>query len=277
MNFKVYSLVIFITISSFAYSQNIGQKGDSIINYIDINGKKQGYWKKKYKNENIAYEAYFRNDKIYGEYKRYYETGAIQALVKYDKAGNFGRAILYYDDGIKMAEGNYINQNVKDSTWKYYTTDGVLIIEETYKNSKKNGISKRYFRNGKVSQSVPWENGVINGVYTEYYESGQKLIETVYKKGINDGLFYRYHENNATAIKGMYKNNISEGKWQYFDSKGGLIQEIEFKNGKAINENKMLEEFDKHLKEWERNKGNIQEPSENNIFNNKNNSNFNEH
>ena len=98
--------------------------GDTIINYTDINGNKQGHWEKKYQNGTIAYKAEFKNNKLVGEYTRYYQTGTIKAIIKYDITGNKGKAILYWDDGTKMATGNYINQNVKDSIWVYFPRMG---------------------------------------------------------------------------------------------------------------------------------------------------------
>jgi len=268
MILKFFLIISFILLSLNLFSQNIGQHGDTILNYIDINGNKQGHWKKNYQNGNIGYEANFKNNKLVGEYKRYYEVGSIKTIIKYDKTGDKGKAVFYWDDGTKMAVGNYVNQNIKDSIWNYYATDGVLIMQEIYKNGKKNGISKKFWRNGKTSQEVPFENDIINGAYREYYESGQKLIETLYKKGKNDGLFYRYYESNRVAIKGYYKNNVMDGKWQYFDNEGKLIQEIIYKDGKPINEKEINEQFKNQIKEWEKNKGQFSEPNSNMFFEN---------
>jgi uncharacterized protein len=266
MRFGFYILICLIFLSSLLFSQNIGQHGDTIINYIDINGNKQGHWEKKYRNGNIAYKADFKNNKVIGEYKRYYESGPVKSIIKYDKYGNKGKVVFFWDDGTKMAVGNYVNQNVKDSIWLYYATDGILIMLESYKNGKKDGISKKFWRNGKPSQEVPWENDMVNGAYREFYESGKTLVETGYKKGVNDGLFFRYYESNRIAIKGFYKNNMEEGKWQYFDSKGNLLYEIEYKNGVPVNEKQLNEEFKKQMKEWDRNKGKFSEPNDKMFF-----------
>ncbi|GAH37310.1 unnamed protein product, partial [marine sediment metagenome] len=42
---------------------------DTLLNQVDKNGLKQGYWKKYYDNGNIKYEGYFKNDKPTGELK----------------------------------------------------------------------------------------------------------------------------------------------------------------------------------------------------------------
>ena len=68
-------ILIIILLGNAALSQNVGQKGDTLKNYTDINGLKQGYWQKKYYNGNIKYEVYFKNNKPIGEFKRFYESG----------------------------------------------------------------------------------------------------------------------------------------------------------------------------------------------------------
>ena len=83
MKYIFFTILILISINVF--SQNVGQKGDTLKNYKDINGLKQGYWEKPYKNGRIAYKAYFVNDKLVGDYFRYYSNGKQMLKINKDE------------------------------------------------------------------------------------------------------------------------------------------------------------------------------------------------
>ena len=120
-----------------SYSQNVAKGYVTKINYTDINGQKQGHWKKIYPNGKTAYEGNFMNNKPVGEFLRYFESGNICARLIYDKNGEHSTAKLYYEDGKLAAQGNYFVKQ-KDSTWNYYARDGRLIMIENYRCGKKN-------------------------------------------------------------------------------------------------------------------------------------------
>jgi len=82
---KIITTFFISLIVTFVFAQNVGQKGDTLINYKDINGMKQGRWSKKYRNGKPAYHANFKNDKLIGLYQRFYTSGKLSLEVNYDK------------------------------------------------------------------------------------------------------------------------------------------------------------------------------------------------
>jgi antitoxin component YwqK of YwqJK toxin-antitoxin module len=264
MKYIFFTILILISINVF--SQNVGQKGDTLKNYKDINGLKQGYWEKPYKNGRIAYKAYFVNDKLVGDYFRYYSNGKQMLKIKYDK-NQSGYATLYWDNGKKMAEGKYVNVNVKDSIWKFYGIDGVLMATESYKNGIRDGLAQSFYRNKKVSEEIGWKNGKKNGIWRKYYDNGQTRMETRYVNNEMDGIFHVFYQNGRMYIDGGYKADLKHGVWNFYDKKGKLEKTIEYINGIATNQDELDSIQDAQIREWESQKGKFKEPDVNRFYN----------
>lgn len=261
-------MFLLIFLINTAFSQNVGQKGDTLKNYKDINGLKQGYWEKTYKNKTIAYKAYFVNDKLFGEFTRFYSNGKKMIKIKYDK-NQSGYAILFWDTGKKMAEGKYINTNVKDSVWKFYGIDEALMSTEVYKNGIKNGMTKNFYRNKKLSEEIEWTNGKKNGLWRKYYDNGNTRMETKYTNNELNGIFHAFYENGRIYIKGNYKSDLKNGIWTFYDIDGKVDKTIEYNNGIATNQNELDSTETELIKSWEKQKGKIAEPDPNQFYKNR--------
>jgi len=246
-------------------SQNIGQDGDrdSLINYIDIQGNKQGKWIKKYKTNQTAYEAYFVNNVLVGDYKRYYMNGKLMAHIVYNETGDTGACKMYYDNAILAAEGLYINVNVKHGTWKYYGVDGKLVSQNNYKAGIYDGEQISYYRNGNKSEVITYKDSIKHGVWRRYYEDrGNVQMETMHVNGKRDGLFHVFWDNGRLRIKGRYSNDSTVGTWIYYNEDGSIRREDEYVNGRRINQDELDLEFGKQVIEREKDKGKIPEPTE---------------
>ncbi len=265
---QFYTLILpifFYFWSNSLMAQNVGQKTDSIVNYTDINGLKQGKWTKVYPNKKRAYIAYFKNNKLIGEYKRFYENGTLAMETNYD-TNESGYAKIYYDDGILSAEGKYIKRNVKDGLWKYYGTDGRLVVEVNFTNGINNGTEIKYWKNGQILEKKTWENGKMIGVWSRYYSNGLTRFQIQYQDGKRTGKIQMFHPNGKMYVKGHYKNNLKEGNWVYYDPEGKVVRDTEFVNGIAKDEGEMSKKMIQKMKEWDSVKGLIPEPDEENMF-----------
>lgn len=247
------------------FSQNVGQKGDSIVNYKDINGMKQGLWKKRYKNGQTTYIAHFKNDKFIGNYKRYYKNGKQSLEVDYDNK-EAGPAKIFYDNGVLGSEGNYINRNVKDGLWKYYGVDGRLVVQAHYKNGIIHGQELKFWRNGKKMEEKNWIDGKQEGLWAQWFENGNSKLKTRMINDKRSGLYYAYYKTGKYYIKGRYKDNLRIGPWSYFDKDGAVTRATEYTNGKAADAAERDAKTAKEIKEWEEMKGMIPNPDIKNMF-----------
>ncbi len=264
MKLFVQLLVLSLFISNSILAQNVGQKGDTLINYKDINGLKHGKWTKKYKNGKVAYRATFKNDKLIGSYQRFYMSGKLSLNVVYDE-NESGYANLYYDNGVLGAEGQYINKNVKDGLWKYYGIDGRLVTTVEYKEGVLNGKEIKYWRNGNKLEQKTWTNGKMSGVWYRYYENGTDLLQAKMVDGKRHGGFQMFHKTGRLEVKGQYYNNLRVGRWVFYDKDDKIVRDTEYKNGIADDQEEYDSKLTKMVKAWEDMKGLIPDPSIDNM------------
>ncbi len=230
------------------------------VNQTDEQGRKQGFWTKKYRNGVTAYEVTFKNNKPVGEYKRYHENGKLYAFLIYDDKGEWADAKLYDEDGDLIGEGKYFGK-LKDGLWTYYDK-GVKVAEENYIMGKKNGTSRTYFRNGQVSEEKNWNNDVEDGAWRQYYDNGKKRLETKIDMGVRNSVYYVYYSNGRLKIRGQYKNDLMDGKWIYYDTDGKVLKEIVYHMGKAENKDELDKEEQEIFKQFELNKKRLMDPKD---------------
>ena len=96
MIYRFFLIICLSVISQSIAAQNVGQKGDTLINYTDINNMKQGVWRKVYPNGKLAYEGKFRNDKPIGVFNRYLDKR--NKIVEEEFIKKSGVPILGYGD-----------------------------------------------------------------------------------------------------------------------------------------------------------------------------------
>ena len=268
-NWSFLILFTILNIPAFVFAQNVGQKaGDTIINYIDINGLKQGYWEKKYPNGKIKYQAHFKNDIPVGEFKRYYSNGQLFAHIIYDKEGNgTGDATYYWDDGKLLAKGKLVKVKLKQGLWKIYNTKGVLLRTINYDKGIKNGEQITYYHEGGIAEKANFKNGKKEGELIKYFPNGKKELLITYKNGVFDGPILSYYPNGQLKVKGFYKNDLKDGVWKFYDDNGHLIKTIEYENGHPVNETELDEELTKKIKELDKESSKYKEPDVDDFFN----------
>jgi antitoxin component YwqK of YwqJK toxin-antitoxin module len=242
-------LIFFFLSSGMIHSQNVGQYGDSLINYTDINGMKQGYWKKAYPNGNTAYEGFFLNDKPVGTFKRYHENGKLSTVLQCEKDTFRCRAELFSVNQKLTAKGNYYQQK-RDSIWNFYSESQRLIAVESYKEGMRHGEFITFYENGNRAEVIQYKMDKEDGVWRRYYPGGQVKLETLYRNGLRNGPFYVYYESVRDKAWIFYLEDLPESK----------TLEVKYEKGKAMNQDELDQKEMDQFKEFERNKGKIEEP-----------------
>ncbi len=253
-------VIISIIISLSLNAQNVGQKGNTLKNYIDINGNKQGFWQKKYYNGEIKYEGIFKNNKPVGELKRYNDKGELVSIQYFSENNNKSKFISY-NKGKLESSGFFYNKE-KDSVWNYYEHDSVLILQENYYRGKKNGLTTYYYTNGSICEKINWKNGAKDGINNKYFENGKVRMQMSYKNGMCDGKFVAYNDSASVTVRGAYKNDLRQGKWVFYDEKGQVKEKVNYNNGIADKQDELDKKETKKLNELEKNKNKFKEPKD---------------
>ncbi|MFP5471023.1 MAG: toxin-antitoxin system YwqK family antitoxin [Bacteroidia bacterium] len=219
-------------------------------NKTDNKGRKQGKWEVKYENsEVVRYKGSFVNDKPVGKFTYYHTNGKLMSESNYVANSNVCRTRLYDIEGVLMAYGKYVNQ-VKDSTWTYYSFNGGKVIgREDYQNGQRHGKKITYYENGNIYEEIPFENNVEQGTWNMYYSDGKVKVTAKYVDGNLDGKIVYYYSNGNIEVEGFYKDAVENGFWRFYDVNGRIEKEAYYKNGIPIIEGDDIQEQIKQLRD----------------------------
>lgn len=149
-------------------------------------------------------------------------------------------------------KGDTINvideNNLKQGFWRIFGKMKKLpgyepdqVVEEgNYESSRKQGLWKNFFPNGKLKSEIAYVNSRPNGTYKTYFENGQVEEEGSWENNRNTGGFKRFHENGQTAQEFVFnESGKRDGKQVYFYENGQVMIEADIEAGKE----KFVKEF----------------------------------
>jgi len=239
-------LIILIIFPFFCFSQT---------NTIDKKGLKQGAWAKYYPdNKTPIYTGQFKDNMPIGEFRYFFPSGKVKAIIQHQAKNNLSYAWLYYENEQLMAEGRYKYMK-KDSLWINYNSQGYVLSREEFQADKLNGLRVTYYLEGqgegeeKMLTIENYKDSLLEGSYESFYSKGLVKEKGNYVKNKKEGEWQTFHPNGVMESRMTFKNNLAHG-WAYgFDPKGKLY-------GKKMHRNGVLlegEELDNYLKNCEKN------------------------
>jgi len=99
--------------------------------------------------------------------------------------------------------------------------DGYLYSEVTLKEGKKEGLARKFYKNGKVNTEVYYKNNIKVDTSRWYYTDGELYRETPYQKGKVHGIQKKYHRNGILKAEIPYESGnrkIGLKEFSYFNS-----------------------------------------------------------
>lgn len=238
--------------------QVVNTASDTIFNQTDNRGRKQGHWKKVYRNGRVAYRAQFCDGHPIGRTLRYNEDGILIADLRHDRTGRRSRARIYDDKGNLIAEGNYCGQ-LKDSVWTLYS-DGRVTAREGYECGVKNGIWEWYSDAGRLAIRERWQAGKQEGKQEEYFDNGSLRYFWTARNGMEDGPSATLYTSGRPQLKGQFQKGKRTGIWVLYDVDGTAKDTLEFRDGDLVR-SYLKPNVDNALRQIYQNAGKIQEPT----------------
>jgi antitoxin component YwqK of YwqJK toxin-antitoxin module len=261
MNIKIYLIVSLLAFSVFASAQV-----DTQINKTDQQGRKQGHWIKKYPDETIMYEGFFKNDHPVGEFKRYFENKSLKSILFYSEDGRKASAAIYHSNGYISSKGVYVDQ-MKEGKWQFFSsaTNSYLISEEYYIHNLRNGLSVKFYPDSTIAERFTYVNNVKQGEWIQYYPSGAVWLKSNFLNGKINGSFEVWFENGAIEFSGNYKNDSRDGQWIIYNTDGSIKYKLNYLSGITRDRQLDIDESD-FLDSLENNRGKIADPEKTGII-----------
>ena len=220
-------------------------------NQIDEQGKRQGQWVKTYPNSKaVEFKGQFKNDKPYGEFVYFFQSGKIKARTNFIENSSISYSVLFHENEVILAQGKFIGKE-KDSTWNFYGNHGHLGLIENYKKGVLHGKRTVYYvpenlrdTTKRISQVASYTNGELDGEFIEYFDNGVLKHSSKYIKGRRVGISLNYHPNGKIMIKDTFLNGAKEGWCYAYNEEGIESGKSYFHLGQRLSE----EELQKFLK-----------------------------
>ena len=224
---RLITLILFICITQPLICQ---------INQTDAEGKKHGYWEKRYDNGEIRYRGEFIHGVPVETFERFYDDGSLQAIIKY-RSPSENYATLYYPEiDAKIAEGKYIDQE-RDSVWTFYSEEGILTSKETYQNGEKEGLTEIFYADGSISERIMFKEDEKNGLWEQYFNNGQPKLRAQVINGVKyDGKYTTYYPDGMKLEEGKYVDGKKESSWYQFNEDGSVHIIYVYRNDKIEEE-----------------------------------------
>ncbi|MCK5719117.1 MAG: toxin-antitoxin system YwqK family antitoxin [Thiomargarita sp.] len=182
------------------------------------------------------------------ELEQFYESGALHFdHTAYRNSKLHGLSKEYYESGEPKAEILYKSGRI--TAKKEFSRNGDLEYELKYEDSKKLETQIEYYPTGEPFRRRSLINNMREGLEIEFYRDGQTKAERNYVNGKKEGNARGYHINGKLQGDWIFKNGepimatlfySSGGKWLLhtsFDQKGrlnGVSKEYDKKEGKLM-------------------------------------------
>jgi antitoxin component YwqK of YwqJK toxin-antitoxin module len=106
---------------------------------------------------------------------------------------------------------------------KKYMSGNQLVMETTFRNSVREGLSKTFYPSGKLKGTVWYENGLREDSAKWYFEDGPLFRTTPYNRDTVDGIQIQYFRNGKLKARIGYKKGFRTFAFEEFDMKGKKV------------------------------------------------------
>ncbi len=148
------------------------------------------------------------------------------------------------DNGEKKQTGNTGCDTKKNTskiskgvsqTKKIFFDNGVLKAELNYLSGKLEGVSKEYYRNGKLRSERFYQNGqAVTETKRKYYVNDALLTETNYKSEKLHGVCRTYFENGQLNDETHFEDGHRHGQQIMYYMDGQLWLKFNYLNDKKM-------------------------------------------
>ena len=114
----------------------------------------------------------------------FYANGAIDSAGVYKNDTKVGTWLRYYDNGNMQFSTQYNDTGLREGKERYFSSEGVILAEYTYKNDLPEGKYTEFNKGGGIAVQGQFRAGLREGDWFEYDESGRRLKTVRYKNDV---------------------------------------------------------------------------------------------
>lgn len=142
-----------------------------------------------------------------------------------------------YSEGQLIEEGRYVNSK-RVGVWRRYWPNGKTMSEITYAMGLPKGDYRTYYPDGRPEEQGSWDLDRNTGAFKRWHPNGQLAQDFVFDQyGLRNGVQRYFHENGRLEVEVTIKEGKEEGVLKRYYANGDLQQVAEFNNGVINAEN----------------------------------------
>lgn len=226
--------------SRYKLDENNLRQGKNIDYHIEPTGEKI-----------LTEESFYKNDKLHGYCKNWYNSGKIERESKWVEGIPVGLQKTYFENGSIESEENYEDEYpYYPIKWIHYSKNGNFDIIFNFYNQISTEVEfpsnreilvgyllkdkTKYFDNGNIWEELSFNNksGWLNGYSRGYYKSGSLDWEGNFKEELKDSYWKYYNENGTLEKSGEYDSGKQIGWWTFYNGYGEEIRKENYGKGK---------------------------------------------
>lgn len=169
---------------------------------------KDGEYVEKWPDGKPNLEAHYKDGKLHGLLRRWYENGQLAAHEEYENGKWEGRRAAFWDNGQVQFDWQYHEGKLCEGIWKAFHSNGAdwtsYRVAAGGKVPDQEQVS--YHDNGKVEYRGDWKNELQEGKWEYFRPDGTRSEVRHYKRGQLDGWVTRWNEKGEVTSREEYRN-----------------------------------------------------------------------
>jgi antitoxin component YwqK of YwqJK toxin-antitoxin module len=134
-----------------------------------------------------------------------------------------------YVDGKKVSAEYFLNGELVGR--RFWHQNGVLELEQCYRNGRAYGASRRWHENGRLMWEGPFRNGLAHGICRQWDKNGNLLGSSRMKMGTGVDLWWGDCRQRFPTEERSYVKGQRHGFERWWCGKHAIFQELHFHNG----------------------------------------------
>lgn len=206
------------------------QDGEKVGEGITLkDGVRDGEWKEFYNNGALKAEGKYDNGLKVGTWKYYHPNGQLEQTGKFDEKGRLqGKWVWYYPSGNLLREEHYID-GMADGLMTEYDEAGNVIAEGEYIEGLEEG--PWIYEYGDFREEGSYSYGYRNGIWKSYDTTGRVIFEGEFIDNNPNGKHLYYWDNGKIKDEINYLMGMKDGDWRKYNYDGSLFLVISYENG----------------------------------------------
>ncbi|MBS1569632.1 MAG: toxin-antitoxin system YwqK family antitoxin [Bacteroidetes bacterium] len=136
-----------------------------------------------------------------------------------------------YQVGNLYEEGRYVNSR-RSGIWKRFWPNGRTMSEVTYVKGLPKGSYSTFYPDGKLEEQGSWDMDRNTGTFKRWYSNGNLMQEFVFDPyGTREGVQKYYHENGSLEVSVNIAQGKEEGTLKRYYPNGDLQETAEYHGG----------------------------------------------